>query len=157
MVFDQNEFSDHSAIDFTLSITCKLQGEINGKCTGKIAWDKTKSEQYKQKNLSNPLSITKFEEMMYALGNVGKPDLQSTCIQTAVECFTKGGKLPLFLRFYGNRDQRGPAMGPPWDDSQWRESKKYVLRSRDRYKKSSTDCNQRVMVNSRKLHKDISR
>ena len=103
-VRDQNDFSDHCPIDFSLLTHSAPQAEEVGQCSGKIVWDSNKCEDF-MCNLVRTPSTSRFEEMMLVMNNVTVVSQHD--IQLAVDCFTEGVRAaagPLFYRASGKSD-----------------------------------------------------
>ena len=117
-VRDQNEFSDHCPIDFSLLTHSEPQAEEVGQCSGKIVWDSNKCEDF-MCNLVRTPSTSRFEEMMLVMNNVTVVSQHD--IQLAVDCFTEGVRAaadPLFYRASGKSGHQRISSGTPWGDSQ---------------------------------------
>ena len=124
-VRDQNEFSDHCPIDFSLLTHSEPQAEEVGQCSGKIVWDSNKCEDF-MCNLVRTPSTSRFEEMMLVMNNVTVVSQHD--IQLAVDCFTEGVRAaadPLFYRASGKSGHQRISSGPPWGDSQWKDCKQF--------------------------------
>ena len=153
-VCDQNQFSDHNALELCILVNPSSISDKLPEITHKMIWNHQLVNDFVE-----ALSSAEVNEMLENMvDKIDNNDNITTGVEV-VDMFTNALRKtadPYFLKKFNNKKRPSNKGHPEWADEEWLRRKKLFFRSRDKHKSNPSITNRVNMISARKEFKSLS-